>query len=47
MFHPDFSTPEKAAARDPLLRDTARQELIALIASELLFLAVLLVVARI
>ena len=46
MFHPDFPVPAKIAARDPLVRDTARQELIALIASELLFLAVLLVVAR-
>ena len=46
MFHPDFPVPAKTTARDPLVRDTARQELIALIASELLFLAVLLVVAR-
>lgn len=46
MFHPDFPAPAKTIARDPLIHDTARQELIALIASELLFLAVLLVVAR-
>ena len=46
MFHPDFPAPAKTAAGDPLVRDTARQELIALIASELLFLFALLVIAR-
>lgn len=47
MFHPEFPAPPKTAARDPLVRDNTRQELIALIAGELLFLAALLVIARI
>ena len=47
MFHPDFPAHSKTAVRAPLIRDTARQELIALIASELLFLVALILIARI
>jgi hypothetical protein len=47
MFHPDFPELQRTAARVPLIRDTARQELIALISSELLFLAALIIVAGI
>lgn len=47
MFHPKFRASPKAAPRAPLIRDTVRGELIALIASELLFLAALLAISRI